>query len=108
MSVQLVYVGLFLAVFAFLPLILKKVMQKMSGEHSTLFNFSKVVSTVGLGQNQRVVTVEVGPENRRLLLVLGVSAQGIICLHKFEADSPIRLPILDPKDPIVQPYEKIS
>ena len=79
----------------------------MSSHHSTLFIFSKVVSAVGLGPNQRVVTVEVGPENRRLLLVLGVSAQGIVCLHKFEADPPIHLPILDAKAPMVQPSEKV-
>lgn len=79
----------------------------MSSDHSTLFNFSKVVSAVGLGPNQRVVTVEVGPENRRLLLVLGVSAQGIVCLHKFEADSSSHLSNLEHKAQTVQPSGKV-
>lgn len=42
---------------------------------------SRVVSTVAVGPNQRVVTVEVGPESARVWLVLGVTPQSIQCLH---------------------------
>lgn len=42
---------------------------------------SKVVSAVAVGPQQRVVTVEVGPEDGRTWLVLGVTAQQIQCLH---------------------------
>ena len=39
-----------------------------------------VVSAVAVGPHQRVVTVEVGPEDARTWLVLGVTAQNITCL----------------------------
>jgi len=36
---------------------------------------------VAVGPQQRVVTVEVGPEGARTWLVLGVTAQQVSCLH---------------------------
>ena len=42
---------------------------------------SRVLSQVAVGPHQRVVTVEVGPEHCRTLLVLGVTAQQVNCLH---------------------------
>ena len=42
---------------------------------------SKVISAVAVGPQQRVVTVEVGPEAARVWLVLGVTAQSVTCLH---------------------------
>ncbi len=87
MSEQLIYVGLFLIVFASIPLILKKVLRGTVNSQLISAKPTKVVSVVGLGQNQRVVAVEVGPEDMRLFLVLGVSAQNIVCLHKFVANS---------------------
>ncbi len=42
---------------------------------------ANIISTVSLGPQQRVVTVEVGPEGARTWLVLGVTAQNINCLH---------------------------
>jgi len=89
MSEQLVYVGLFLVVFASIPLILKRFLRHSESGHSALAKSTKIVSMVGVGPNQRVVTVEVGPDNKRLLLVLGVSAQSMVCLHKFPADASI-------------------
>lgn len=46
---------------------------------------AKVVSAVAVGPHQRVVTVEVGPEEARVWLTLGVTAQNITCLHTSAA-----------------------
>ena len=46
---------------------------------------SKVISAVAVGPHQRVVTVEVGPEDARVWLTLGVTAQNITCLHTAAA-----------------------
>jgi flagellar protein FliO/FliZ len=46
---------------------------------------ANIISTVAVGPQQRVVTVEVGPENARTWLVLGITAQNINCLHVMPA-----------------------
>jgi flagellar protein FliO/FliZ len=48
---------------------------------------AKVISAVAVGPHQRVVTVEVGPEDSRVWLTLGVTAQNITCLHSTAAGS---------------------
>ncbi|MCW5233963.1 FliO/MopB family protein [Verminephrobacter eiseniae] len=42
---------------------------------------ARVLSAVAVGPQQRVVTVEVGPEHARIWLVLGVTARQVSCLH---------------------------
>ena len=39
------------------------------------------ISALPLSANQRLVTVEVGPQDARIWLVLGVTQQSIGCLH---------------------------
>jgi flagellar protein FliO/FliZ len=46
---------------------------------------ANIIANVALGPQQRVVTVEVGPEGARTWLVLGVTAQSINCLHVMPA-----------------------
>ena len=46
---------------------------------------SRVVSALGVGPTQRVVTVEVGPPEARVWLVLGVTAQSVNTLHTLPA-----------------------
>ncbi len=41
----------------------------------------RVVSTLAVGPQQRVLTVEAGPEGQRVWLVLGITGQAINCLH---------------------------
>jgi flagellar protein FliO/FliZ len=55
---------------------------------------ANIIATVALGPQQRVVTVEVGPEGARTWLVLGVTAQNINCLHVMPAGAaaPARSP----------------
>jgi flagellar protein FliO/FliZ len=45
----------------------------------------RVVSALAVGPQQRVVTVEVGPESARTWLVLGVTTQTITNLHSTPA-----------------------
>ena len=47
---------------------------------------ARLVSALALGPQQRVVTVEVGPQNARVWLVLGVTQQSIQCLHTMPAE----------------------
>lgn len=58
----------------------------------------RVVATLGLAPNQRIVTVEVGSGDERRWLVLGVTAAGIQVLHTLPpqpepAASPGTLPM---------------
>lgn len=41
----------------------------------------RIVSTLAVGPQQRLVTVEAGPEGARSWLVLGVTGASITCLH---------------------------
>lgn len=49
---------------------------------------SRVVSALAVGPHQQVVTVEVGPAEERIRLVLGVTAQSITCLHQSTVTTP--------------------
>jgi flagellar protein FliO/FliZ len=51
-----------------------------------------VLSAVAVGPQQRVVTVEVGPEHARTWLVLGVTAQQVSCLHVLPVGVPDAVP----------------
>jgi flagellar protein FliO/FliZ len=46
---------------------------------------SRVLSSVAVGPQQRVVTVEAGTAQQRVVLVLGVTAAQINCLHVLPA-----------------------
>src|SRR6218665_2886422 len=49
---------------------------------------ARVLSAVAVGPQQRVVTVEVGPEHARIWLVLGVTARQGSCLHVLPVPPP--------------------
>jgi flagellar protein FliO/FliZ len=85
MTQALVAVVLFMAAMAALPWLVRRFQQRQAGGVAGAGMASKVVSAVAVGPHQRVVTVEVGPENARTLLVLGVTAQNIQCLHVLAA-----------------------
>lgn len=76
----------FVLVLALIPVGLKWVQSRsgVKGSSST----AKIVSAVAVGPHQRVVTVEVGPEDARVWLTLGVTAQNISCLHSALAPQP--------------------
>lgn len=48
---------------------------------------SKVISAMAVGPQQRVVTVEVGPDTARVWLVLGVTSQSVTCLHTLPVET---------------------
>lgn len=88
MTQSFVTVGLFIALMLMLPLLLRWLQRQRNGVLSAtaLPGGSRLVSAVALGPQQRVVTVEVGPQDARTWLVLGVTGQSIICLHALPAE----------------------
>lgn len=66
---------------ALLPLALKWLQRRVAGTAITHSASAKIVSAIAVGPHQRVVTVETGPEDARVWLTLGVTAQNISCLH---------------------------
>ena len=83
MAQTLLWVVLFVAAMAALPWLVRRVQQRTAGRLSAGAGVgaSRVLSAVAVGPQQRVVTVEVGPEQQRTVLVLGVTAQQVNCLH---------------------------
>lgn len=88
MTQSLVSVGVFLAILVCLPFGLKWLKQRYGGGSVEDSGQSRFISALAVGPHQRVVTVEVGPEGRRVWLTLGVSAQSITCLHCADANTP--------------------
>ncbi len=88
MTQSLITVGLFIAGMLMLPLLLRWLQRQRNGvlSNAALPGGSRLVSAVPLGPQQRVVTVEVGPQDARTWLVLGVTGQSITCLHALPAE----------------------
>lgn len=82
-----VSVGIFLVLLACLPFVLKWFKQRTAGANGETGGQSRFISALAVGPHQRVVTVEVGPEGRRVWLTLGVTAQAVSCLHCVEVDT---------------------
>lgn len=87
MTQSLVSVGVFLAILVCLPFALKWLKQRYGGGALEDSGQSRFISALAVGPHQRVVTVEVGPEGRRVWLTLGVTAQSITCLHCVDANT---------------------
>ncbi len=85
MAQTLTVVVLFMAGMAALPWLVRRIQQRQAVGGAAQAVGSKVVSAVSVGPQQRVVTVEVGPDHARTWLVLGVTAQQITCLHTLPA-----------------------
>lgn len=93
MTQTLLIVVLFVAAMAALPWLIRRLQQRQSGPFSAAAGVSKVMSAVAVGPQQRVVTVEVGPEHQRTVLVLGVTAQQISCLHVLPSSAAVATPL---------------
>jgi flagellar protein FliO/FliZ len=89
-------VGIFLAVLACLPMTVKWLKQRAGDRSKDTGGQSRVVSAIAVGPHQRVVTVEVGPVQARMMLVLGVTAQTITCLHSASLDGAQTIHLSDP------------
>lgn len=81
MTQTLTIVVLFVAAMAALPWLVRRVQQRHAAGGAGAGAGSRVLSAVAVGPQQRVVTVEVGPEHARTWLVLGVTAQQVSCLY---------------------------
>ena len=87
MTQTIVTVVAFLVLLAFLPLGVRWYQRRMPGGGAA-GPASRIVSSVAVGPQQRVVTVEVGPDEARTWLVLGVTPQNISCLHVMAPSRP--------------------
>lgn len=81
MTQTLLVVVLFVGAMAALPWLVRRLQQRHASSGLSAGAPSKVISAVAVGPQQKVVTVEVGPEHARTCLVLGVTPQQISCLH---------------------------
>lgn len=85
MTQTLTVVVLFVGAVAMLPWLIRRLQQRQAKGVGAAGVPSRVLSAIAVGPNQRIVTVEVGPEHARTCLVLGVTAQQITCLHVLPA-----------------------
>jgi len=81
MTQTLISVGFFVVLLALVPVALKWIQRRSAGGGAGITSSSRIISAIAVGQHQRVVTVEVGPEGERVWLTLGVTTQSITCLH---------------------------
>ncbi len=84
MTQSWILVGAFLGALVCLPLLLKWIKQRVPGRFADASGQARFVSALAVGPHQRVVTVEVGPDGKRVWLTLGVTGQTISCLHCVE------------------------
>lgn len=86
----LILVVLFVAAMACLPWLVRRLQQKnllprgMGMARGAAPLASHVLSSLAIGPQQRVVTVQVGEGDEAVRLVLGVTAQQIQCLHVLQ------------------------
>ena len=86
MTRSLVTVVLFMALLALVPFALRRLQaRRVGGLAGGPDAGSRLLSTLAVGPQQKVVTVEVGPPGARTCLVLGVTGQSISCLHVLPA-----------------------
>ena len=88
MGQTLLVVVLFVALLSMVPWVIKWMQRRMGGGLLANVSGSRLVSAVAVGPQQKVVTVEVGPDHARTWLVLGVTAQNITCLHSAPVATP--------------------
>lgn len=81
MGQTLLVVVLFVALLSMVPWAIKWMQRRIGVGLPSNVSGSRLISVVAVGPQQKVVTVEVGPDNARTWLVLGVTAQNITCLH---------------------------
>lgn len=88
MTQTLAVVVLFVLGMALLPWVVRRVQLRHGAAAGVQPTALRVLSQVGLGPQQRVVTVHVQHEGQALVLVLGVTTQQVQCLHVLSAPPP--------------------
>lgn len=91
MTQTLAVVVLFVVAISFLPWLVRRLQLRQAGLGGSSAG-SRVLTQVAVGPQQRVVTVEVQHEGQRAVLVLGVTAQHIQCLHVLPAGGAALVP----------------
>ena len=91
MTQTLAVVVLFVVAISFLPWLVRRLQVRQAGLGGGSAG-SRVLTQVAVGPQQRVVTVEVQHEGQRAVLVLGVTAQQIQCLHVLPAGGAALVP----------------
>lgn len=91
MTQTLAVVVLFVVAISFLPWLVRRLQLRQAGLGGGSAG-SRVLTQVAVGPQQRVVTVEVQHEGQRAVLVLGVTAQQIQCLHVLPAGGAALVP----------------
>jgi flagellar protein FliO/FliZ len=91
MTQSLLTIVFFVGLLACLPMAVKWLKQRSGQGPLADVDQVTIVSAVAVGPHQRVVTVEVGPQDARVRLILGVTAQNITCLHVAPAAPVARL-----------------
>ena len=91
MTQTLAVVVLFVVAISFLPWLVRRLQLRQAGLGGGSAG-SRVLTQVAVGPQQRVVTVEVQLEGQRAVLVLGVTAQQIQCLHVLPAGGAALVP----------------
>lgn len=84
MSQTFAWVILFVLGIACLPWAVRWI-QGRAGGRGPEAGKAKVLSVLAVGPQQRVVTVQVAAGAKEAVLVLGVTASTVSCLHKWEA-----------------------
>lgn len=92
MSQTFVLVGLFVAGVACLPFLVRWA-QARTGSGGQGGGQAKVLSVVAVGPHQRVVTLQVASGPKEAVLVLGVTASSVNCLHKWESGASVLRPV---------------
>ena len=77
MTQTLLVVVLFVGAIALLPWAVRRLQQRQSSGALAAGGASRVVSAVAVGPQQRVVTVEAGPDHARTLRCVGVAGQQV-------------------------------
>jgi flagellar protein FliO/FliZ len=83
MTQSLLTIVVFIGLIAAVPFIIRRLQQKRALPMGPSGPACKLVSALSVGPQQRIMTVEVGPEGSRSWLVVGVTAQSISMLHSI-------------------------
>ncbi len=92
MAQSVFLIVVFIGVLALFPLAIRWLQKRNAAVTGAVPASARLVSAIAVGPQQRVVTVEVGPDGARSWLVLGVTGQSITCLHTVASPQPVPAP----------------
>ncbi len=81
MTQSLLLIVIFVGLLACMPMAINRLKKRYGLTQLGPTQASRVVSVLAVGPQQKVVTVEVGPPEAKVWLVLGVTAQSVNHLH---------------------------